>query len=110
MYCYPLIILNTKQSYKWRLSPLLVPIVVLLALPLGQVNPRQGRYAKLLPGILLYLLYLALLMNARGAIEDGRLSASVGVWPVHGIFACIAMAFYSYTPLRLWMARQGAQK
>lgn len=100
-----------EAELQWRISlPLLIPIVVLLALPLGQVNPRQGRYAKLLPGILLYLLYLALLMNARGAMDDGRLSPSIGVWPVHGLFLCIALAFYSYEPFRLWMARKGRQK
>ncbi|MGV6807144.1 MAG: LPS export ABC transporter permease LptF, partial [bacterium] len=44
---------------QWRLSiPVLVFVVSLLAVPLSRSNPRQGRYAKMLPAILLYLIYL----------------------------------------------------
>ena len=60
----------SKAELQWRISlPLLAPVIVLMALPLARVNPRQGRFIKLLPGVLLYLLYLALLISARGAVE-----------------------------------------
>ena len=88
------------SELQWRISlPLLVPIVILLAMPLAMVNPRQGRYVKLLPSILMYLFYLALLMSARGAIEDGRLPASIGLWGIHALFLLIALFMYFYEPL-----------
>ena len=40
---------------------------------MARVNPRQGRYAKLPPAILLYLSYFLLLSAARSAIDSGRL-------------------------------------
>lgn len=41
---------------QWRLSlPLSILVLTFLVVPLARVNPRQGRYAKLLPAILLYL-------------------------------------------------------
>lgn len=48
----------------------------------GAVNPRQGRYAKLLPAILLYLSYFLLLSAARSAIDSGRLPHWPGMFLV----------------------------
>ncbi|MGI9276858.1 MAG: LPS export ABC transporter permease LptF, partial [Endozoicomonas sp.] len=94
---------------QWRISlPLLVPIIVLLAVPLSRVNPRQGRFVRLLPGVLLYLMYLALLMFSRGAVDDGRMSPSLGLWWVHGLYLLIALVFYFREPLQLSMARRKA--
>ncbi|VEH67401.1 lipopolysaccharide export system permease protein LptF [Rodentibacter pneumotropicus] len=31
--------------------------MALIAVPLSRVNPRQGRFAKILPALLLYLIY-----------------------------------------------------
>ncbi len=94
---------------QWRISlPLLIPIIVLLALPLSQINPRQGRYVKLLPGILLYLFYLSLLMSARGAVDDGRLSPAIGLWAVHAAFAAIALLLYLVEPVRRNLVRRRA--
>ncbi len=98
--------LGARAELQWRISlPLLVPVVVLLALPLSRVNPRQGRYLKLLPGILLYLLYLSLLLSGRGAVEDGRLPVSIGLWPVHGLFLLIALMLNLAGPVKLWLMR-----
>ena len=97
-----------RAELQWRISlPLLIPIVVLMALPLARVNPRQGRYVKLLPSILLYLLYLALLMSGRGAIEDGRLPPDIGLWPIHALFLLIALTLYLVEPGKLRLALRG---
>ncbi|VEI46592.1 permease [Actinobacillus equuli] len=34
-----------------------VPLMALLAVPMSSVNPRQGRFAKVIPAVLLYLIY-----------------------------------------------------
>ncbi|MGY0217968.1 LPS export ABC transporter permease LptF [Endozoicomonadaceae bacterium StTr2] len=92
-----------QAELQWRISiPLLIPIVVLLAVPLSRVNPRQGRYAKLLPAILLYLFYLSLLIAVKGAVEDGKIPAEIGVWPVHIVFLIISVVIYFYAPLQHW--------
>ena len=101
--------INYIAELQWRISlPLLIPIIVLLGLPLAKVNPRQGRFVKLLPGILLYLLYIALLMNARGALDDGRVSPAVGLWWVHGLYLSIALIMYCYEPVKLAITRRRA--
>lgn len=76
----------------WRVSlAFLVVIVTLLAVPLGFTNPRQGRFAKLIPAILLYLVYMSLLLSARSRLEEGQ---PVWIfWGVHGIFLLVALSF-----------------
>ena len=70
-----------QAELQWRLSiPLLVFIVTLLAVPLARVNPRQGRFLKLLPAILLYMAYLTILIAARGALEKGKIPPALGWW------------------------------
>ncbi len=98
---------GAQAELQWRISlPLLVLVVALLALPLSRVNPRQGRYLKLLPAILLYLFYLSFLLSGRGAMEDGRLSVSIGLWPIHGLFLLIALLLNLAVPAKLWLMRR----
>ena len=86
--------LDERAELQWRIAiPLLVPIVAFFAVPLARVNPRQGRFLKLLPAILLYMAYLALLISARGWIESGKLPPALGLWWVHGLFLLIGLGF-----------------
>ncbi|TIH09583.1 LPS export ABC transporter permease LptF [Pseudomonas leptonychotis] len=101
-----------QSELQWRLSiPVLVFVVTLLAVPLSRVNPRQGRFLKLLPAILLYMAYLALLIAARGALDKENIPAVLGLWWVHGLFVLIGLLLLYWEPLRLrWAARRVAQE
>lgn len=98
-----------QATLQWRLSlPLIIPVVTLLALSMSRTNPRQGRYAKLFPAIVLYMLYLVSLNGARGAIESESLSPAVGLWPVHGAFFLLGLGLF-YGPYLMFRygPRQG---
>ena len=100
---------DERAELQWRLSlPLLVFIVTLLAVPLAKVNPRQGRFLKLLPAILLYMAYLTILIAVRGALEKGRISPAFGLWWVHLLFLAIGLAMMYWEPLRLKRAARRA--
>ncbi len=101
-----------QSELQWRLSlPLLVFVITLLAVPLARVNPRQGRFLKLLPAIFLYMVYLALLIAMRGAMDKGRIPPAIGLWWVHLVFLGIAMALLYWEPfnLRRAMRRDGRE-
>ncbi|MFU8798184.1 MAG: LptF/LptG family permease, partial [Gammaproteobacteria bacterium] len=69
---------------QWRISlPLMTLILILLAVPLSQLTRGQGRYAKMFPAILIYILYANLLFIGRNWVEQGSISILVGVWWVH---------------------------
>ncbi len=72
------------SQFQWRLAiPLSIPLLTLIAVPLSVVNPRQGKFAKLVPAIALYLGYFILLNAAKFALEDGKIPVSAGLWWVH---------------------------
>lgn len=92
----PVLFASSEQrdlaTLHWRFSlPVLVLVVTLLAVPLSYTNPRQGRFAKLIPSVLLYLTYMGLLTTARSQVEAG--SSPVVLWLVHGVFVFIAGNF-----------------
>jgi lipopolysaccharide export system permease protein len=77
---------------QWRVSLiLLVPVLMLLAVPLSRVSPREGRFGKLVPAILLYLAYFGLLLVCRDLVADGKLSPWIGLWWVHVVFAGLGL-------------------
>lgn len=79
-----------RARLHWRLSlPVLAFIVTLIAVPMSRTNPRQGRFAKLIPSIVVYLLYLSLLTSTRSAVEEGEWSVWV-LWLIHGLFLALA--------------------
>jgi lipopolysaccharide export system permease protein len=100
-------VLRDRAELQWRLSlPLLVFVVTLMAVPLSRVNPRQGRFLKLLPAILLYMAYLTVLISVRSALEKGRLPIGLGLWWVHGLFLAIGVGLMAWQPLRLARAQR----
>ncbi|MEK1907016.1 MAG: LPS export ABC transporter permease LptF [Pseudomonas sp.] len=100
-----------QAELQWRLSiPLLVFVVTLLAVPLAKVNPRQGRFLKLLPAILLYMAYLSLLIAARGQLDKGKIPMELGLWWVHGLFLLIGLGLFLWQPLQLKLASRRAVK
>jgi len=100
-----------QAELQWRLSiPLLIFVVTFLAVPLSRVNPRQGRFIKILPAILLYMAYLALLIFMRGALYKGRLPAAIGLWWVHGLFFALGLLLLYQERLSLWFAKRRAAR
>lgn len=81
-----------RATLQWRVSlVLLVPVVTLVALALSRTDHRRGRYVKMFPGFLLYMVYLVSLSAARDALGQGRLPAGLGLWWVHGLFMALAI-------------------
>ena len=84
-----------KAELQWRISlVVIIPILAIIGLSLSQVNPRQGRFFKMLPAILLMILYIALLIWGRTGLEKGKFPIQFGLWWIHGIFALIAAALF----------------
>jgi lipopolysaccharide export system permease protein len=80
-----------RAELLWRLSiPLLVLVMTFIAVPLSRTNPRQGRFVKIFPAVILYILYLVILNIARHSIEQELPLALLGFWSVHLLFFGIA--------------------
>ncbi len=76
--------LAAKAELQWRISLIVcIPLLTMLVVPLSAVNPRQGRFAKMGPAILIYLAYFLAMSATKSAIEDGGIPAVIGMWPIN---------------------------
>lgn len=77
---------------QWRLSvPLMVLTLTLVAVPLSRINPRSGKYAKLFPAILIYILYANLMFIGRNAVVSGAIPQWIGLWWIHLLVAALGL-------------------
>ena len=77
---------------QWRCAlPLMTIVAALLAFGIARARPRAGRFARLLPGVGLFVGYYLLLVTMRGLVADGVAPAYMGLWAVHGAMLALAM-------------------
>ena len=80
-----------KAYLHWRLAlPFMLPILALLAVPLSEINPREGQVKRFVPAIMIILSYVGLMIWARNNIEKDKLPVIV-MWSVHFIFIGLAI-------------------
>jgi len=100
---------NDIAELQWRTAmPISTVLLLLLAIPLGRVEPRAGRYGRLLLAIGLYVLYRQALGTTKIWVEDQTIAPFPGVWLAHAACAlCIVllMAWESPRVRRLWSRR-----
>jgi lipopolysaccharide export system permease protein len=72
---------------QWRLGlPLMTLVLTLLAVPMGRLRPRQGRYAHVWMAVLVFALYANLALAGRTWLSRGVIPQVLGLWWVHGVF------------------------
>jgi lipopolysaccharide export system permease protein len=79
----------------WRIGlPLMGLLLMLLAIPLGFVNPRRGRTLNLMIALLLAVSYSNALGIMQAAVAQGKLPWSWAWWPLHAVgLITIALLF-----------------
>lgn len=85
----------------WRIAlPILTLLTALAALGVARVRPRSGRFAPVLPGVVLFIGYYLALVLLKNAIAGGLVPAALGLWPVHVAAAALAwwLVRRSYSP------------
>ena len=109
-------LLHTRNNFNdaellWRVSlPLMGILLMLLAIPLGFVNPRGGRSANLLIALFLFVFYSNMLSYAQATVVQSRSSFMLAWWPVHLVALLVVVIFFSwrlkvnsrYHPLVVW--------
>ena len=80
---------DESGSYQvWSLSVCLMTILsVFIAVPISKISPRKGRYSRVLPGLLIFSAYSALLLSYKGS----ELIDLTAVALVHSLFLILAL-------------------
>lgn len=85
---------ESSAELHWRLSPAVAIILLsLLALPLAHSAPRDGRYGRLIIGLLVYVVYVNLLTLGRIWLSNGTLPVWAGLWWVHAGLLSLVFAW-----------------
>jgi lipopolysaccharide export system permease protein len=79
----------------WRISlPLVCAGLMLLAVPLGYVNPRVGRSANLIVALLVVIVYINLINIMQSIVVQGKAQFQWAWWPVHAaVFLFVVLLF-----------------
>lgn len=86
---------QAQAEFQRRASfPLMALLLALLAIPLAELRPRQGRYARIGVVILVYFVYANLLSAAQTWIEKGWVPPVVGLWWTHLLVFALALVLW----------------
>ena len=108
---------QNRGELLWRMAlPLMGLLLMLLAIPLGFVNPRGGRSANLLLALLVFVVYSNMVSVLQAAVVQERLSLMTGWWPLHVLIALLVAFLFSWRilmnsrrhPLAYWSAAKRA--
>lgn len=85
---------KAMAEYYWRLTLIIsVPLMAFLVIPLSATNPRQGRLARILPALLLYLVYFLLESSIKANSAKGKLDPALWFYLVNGSYFTLAIIF-----------------
>lgn len=77
---------KAELGYRFTM-PWLIIIAAMLATPLSQVRPRQGRWLRLLPSVLIFASCAISIISLRTAIGKERISEYAYIWLIVGFIA-----------------------
>ncbi|KFI08683.1 LPS export ABC transporter permease LptF [Massilia sp. BSC265] len=112
----------TRAELLARISPPIICLVLmLLAIPLGFVNPRAGSSANMILALLIFFTYLNLNKMMERSVQRGRLEFDMAWWPLHLAAALTVAALFAWRlnvnhrwhPLALlnaWKRLRGARR
>ncbi|KXF80362.1 LPS export ABC transporter permease LptF [Enterovibrio coralii] len=99
---------QAQAELQWRIALVLcIPLMTMIVVPLSSVNPRQGRFAKLFPAVLIYLAYFLAISAAKSAVEEGTLPPEIGLWSVNiaALILAIGLLSWDSMPVRKFRYR-----
>jgi lipopolysaccharide export system permease protein len=81
-----------RAEYQWRISTAITTLLLaLLAIPLSRSRPRQGRYAKLLLGFVIYAAYYNMIGISQTWVEQQKMST---IWWAPSTLAFLVILYY----------------
>jgi len=102
-----------KAELAWRTAvPIMALVLMVLAVPLAKLRPRQGRFARIGLAVLAYFFYSNLLSAVRVWIQKDAPGGQFGLWWVHMLPLLLAawLVWRDERPGRWWSWRRAASR
>ncbi|HEU4850547.1 MAG TPA: LPS export ABC transporter permease LptF [Telluria sp.] len=85
----------TDAELLWRIAlPVTCLLLILLAIPLGFVNPRAGSSANLIIALLIFFSYNNLNKMMEASVRQDKLSLEAAWWPLHLAAALLVVGMF----------------
>lgn len=86
---------HAAAELQWRIVNVLsVLLFALLAIPLSEVNPRKGKFAQMLPAILIYVAYANLMFASKSWVKNEKIASSIGMWWIVLLLLLLALFLF----------------
>lgn len=101
----------TRAELLYRIgAPITCLLLILLAIPMGFVNPRAGSATNLILALLIFITYLNLSKMSQASVAQGKSEFAMAWWPLHLLVALWVLAMFAwrlnpnhrYHPKVLW--------
>jgi lipopolysaccharide export system permease protein len=88
---------GARAELLWRVSsPLTCLVLILLAIPLGFVNPRAGSSANLIIALLIFFSYNNFVKLLESSVRQGKFMFALSWWPLHLAAALTVFALFAW--------------
>lgn len=98
----PLVLWNepsraNQAELLWRIAlPIMSLLLMLLAIPLGFVNPRRGRTLNLMIALVLAVSYSNAIGILQAAVAQGKLTWALAWWPLHAFALLMIILLFAW--------------
>ncbi|MFC4933194.1 LPS export ABC transporter permease LptF [Massilia sp. GCM10023247] len=87
----------TRSELLSRISqPIVCLVLILLAIPLGFVNPRAGSSANLILALLIFFTYNNLVKMVEASVKQEKVDFALAWWPLHLAVALIVVGLFAW--------------
>lgn len=87
----------TRAELLWRIaSPVMCALLMLLAIPLGFVNPRAGSSVNLILAVLIFFTYSNLIKLVEASVKQEKMQFAVAWWPIHLLVLLAAVGLFAW--------------
>lgn len=87
----------TMAELLWRMaSPIMCVLLLLLAIPLGFVNPRAGSSANLILAMLIFITYINFVKLTEASVKQGKVGFGAAWWPLHLFVALCVLVLFAW--------------
>ncbi len=86
---------NEVAEFQWRVtSAFKAFLLALIAIMLAKTTPRQGRYGKLILGIMFFFVIHAASLVAKAWMEQGTLTSMPGLWSINILLLVVTLIMF----------------
>jgi lipopolysaccharide export system permease protein len=87
----------SRAELQYRITaPIMCLVLMLLAIPLGFVNPRAGASANLILAVLIFFTYLNLTKVFETSVKQGKMPFALAWWPLHLLVVLVVVSLFAW--------------